>query len=246
MNTIKSYIFYKVVTTSGGGGGGGQINSIVAGTNISVDNTDPANPVVSTSGLNLVFQPLDSDLTAISGITYLDGDWLYREGGTFVKKNTVQSKNILFGITRVIAGVQSVNNNAVANTLQDVTGMLFPVVAGTKYYAMFVIPYISANTATGMRFTLTGPAITKLVAKGTWANNLGGTSDYSLHAVNAYDLPTASSTASTSNNSNVGIIELWITPSVSGNVQLRFASEIAGSAVTTSADAWIDYNVDTL
>lgn len=36
------------VTTSGSGGG--QVNSIVAGTNITVDSTDPANPIVSATG----------------------------------------------------------------------------------------------------------------------------------------------------------------------------------------------------
>lgn len=30
--------------------GGGQVNSVVAGTNVTVDNTDPANPIVSSSG----------------------------------------------------------------------------------------------------------------------------------------------------------------------------------------------------
>lgn len=33
-----------------GGAGGGQVNSIVAGTNITVDSTDPANPIVSATG----------------------------------------------------------------------------------------------------------------------------------------------------------------------------------------------------
>lgn len=35
------------IWATGGGGGGGQVNSVVAGSNISVDSTDAANPVVS-------------------------------------------------------------------------------------------------------------------------------------------------------------------------------------------------------
>lgn len=35
---------------SGGGGGGGGVRSVVAGTNVTVDNTDPYNPIVSSSG----------------------------------------------------------------------------------------------------------------------------------------------------------------------------------------------------
>lgn len=38
----------KAVSTIGSGGGGGIVESVVAGVNISVDNTDPANPVVNS------------------------------------------------------------------------------------------------------------------------------------------------------------------------------------------------------
>ena len=31
-------------------GGGGQVNAVVAGTNITVDNTDPANPIINSTG----------------------------------------------------------------------------------------------------------------------------------------------------------------------------------------------------
>ena len=36
---------------------GGQVNSVVAGTNVTVDNTDPANPIVSSSGGGGAFEP---------------------------------------------------------------------------------------------------------------------------------------------------------------------------------------------
>lgn len=39
-----------------GGSGGGQVNSVVAGTGISVDNTDPANPIVSATGSSTGYQ----------------------------------------------------------------------------------------------------------------------------------------------------------------------------------------------
>lgn len=40
-------------TALGGGGGGGGVASVVAGSGISVDDTDPANPVVSTAAYPL-------------------------------------------------------------------------------------------------------------------------------------------------------------------------------------------------
>jgi len=44
------FLNFPVIHAMTGASGGGGIQSIVAGTNITVDNTDPANPVVSASG----------------------------------------------------------------------------------------------------------------------------------------------------------------------------------------------------
>lgn len=41
---------YDTEWVTGGGGGGGIVDSVVAGTNITVDDTDPANPIVSATG----------------------------------------------------------------------------------------------------------------------------------------------------------------------------------------------------
>ena len=49
VNTAIADIYGSFVN-GGGGGGGGQVNSVVAGTGIAVDNTDPVNPVVSATG----------------------------------------------------------------------------------------------------------------------------------------------------------------------------------------------------
>jgi hypothetical protein len=56
-------------------GGGGTVDSVVAGTNITVDATDPANPVVSATGgggsstpQNYLYQ--DDDFTAVEGVAY--------------------------------------------------------------------------------------------------------------------------------------------------------------------------------
>ena len=46
----------RLTALESGGGGGGQVDSVVAGTNVTVDNTDPANPIVNstaTSGTTL-------------------------------------------------------------------------------------------------------------------------------------------------------------------------------------------------
>lgn len=59
------------IASSGGGGGGGTVDSIVAGNNIDVDATDPANPIVSVETLTLADI---SDVTAsVTEVNYIDG-----------------------------------------------------------------------------------------------------------------------------------------------------------------------------
>jgi len=66
------------------------------------------------------------------------------------------------GATRVFLPSDVVNNNAVANTIADVTGLSFPVNANTTYKFRFFIIYSSAATTTGSRWCINGPATTFL------------------------------------------------------------------------------------
>jgi hypothetical protein len=133
----------------------------------------------------------------------------------------------------VISG-NVVNNNAVANTLQDITGLGFPVNSGARYYFKFIIPYQSAAATTGSRFTINGPA----------AALLAYTSKYTLTAttmtrnemLTTYNSPAASNATSTTAN-NIAIIEGFVAVSAAGTVQARFASEVAGSAITVLGGA---------
>lgn len=45
--------------------------------------------------LSSIYQPLDSDLTAIAGLSAANGDFIYRTGGTWVNRTTVETKRIL-------------------------------------------------------------------------------------------------------------------------------------------------------
>lgn len=46
---LKKIVYFLQRSISGGGGGSGIVESIVAGTNITVVDTDPANPIISAS-----------------------------------------------------------------------------------------------------------------------------------------------------------------------------------------------------
>jgi hypothetical protein len=139
------------------------------------------------------------------------------------------------GWTSVVLSGDVTNNNAVLNTLQDVTGLLFPVVSGSTYYFECMIPYTSAATTTGSRWTINGPAFTML----------SYTSEYTLAATTktvnsaaAYQIPAASS-ASSLTAGNVATIWGFVKPSANGNIQVRFASEIANSAIIAKAGGFI-------
>lgn len=132
------------------------------------------------------------------------------------------------------------NNNAVANTIADVTGLSFPVETGKMYWFRFVIMYTAAATTTGSRWSISGPGS---------PTELRYRSDYSLttssrtinDGLTAYDVPASSSATSAATGSNIAIIEGFIRPSSSGNVIARFASEVSSSAIVAKAGSIVFY-----
>lgn len=142
------------------------------------------------------------------------------------------------GPSRVKLTADVVNASATANTTQDVTGLSFPVVAGNTYHFRFVIPYTSAATTTGSRWSINGPALTSLFYVTQWAN----TATTSVIAyLSSYANPNIGSGSALAGN--VAFMEGVITPSASGTVIARFASEIANSAITAKAGAFVEYRI---
>lgn len=129
------------------------------------------------------------------------------------------------------------NSNSVANTIADVTGLSFAVTAGNTYWFKFVIPYTSAATTTGSRWSINGPSTTFLSYMSRYT--LTATSD-TVNYVNAYNSP-SSSNASSLASGNLAIIEGLIVPSANGTVIARFASEVSSSAITALAGSFVWY-----
>lgn len=134
----------------------------------------------------------------------------------------------------VVLSGNVVNNNATANTIADVTGLSFPVTAGETYWFEFVIPYNSAATTTGSRWSITGPGSPSLLSYRS-EYTLTATS-MTVNSATAYDIPAASN-ASSLTTGNVATIWGFIRPTSDGSVTARFASEISGSAITALAGA---------
>jgi len=133
-----------------------------------------------------------------------------------------------------------VNNNGSANTLADVTGLSFPVVAGTRYGFKVVVVYNSAATTTGSRWTLNGPEATDMSYRSQYNTTAAA---ITVNTLAAYNLPSASN-ASSLTSGNRCVIEGEILPSANGDVQVRFASEISASAITAIAGrSYLEYQI---
>lgn len=161
---------------------------------------------------------------------------------TFGRAKVLQTtQSSLTGDTQVlILGSNVTNNNAVANTMQDVTGLSFPVVANEVYWFKFDILYTAAATTTGSRWSINGPAApTRLVYMSEYS--LTSTTSTRNANLTAYDLPAASNATSGTTGSNRAEIEGVIQPSASGTVIARFASEVASSAIVALAGSRVQW-----
>lgn len=128
------------------------------------------------------------------------------------------------------------NNNVLANTIADVTGLSFSVTAGETYWFEFVIAYTAAATTTGSRWSINGPGSPTL---------LNYRSEYTLtstsvtvNSATAYDTPSASNATSLTAG-NVATVWGIITPSGNGTVIARFASEVSSSAIVAKAGSFL-------
>lgn len=142
--------------------------------------------------------------------------------------------------TRVVLLADRTNNNAVTNTLADVTGLSFPVVAGQRYWFRFRIVYTAQVITTGSRWSINGPAITGLSYLSEYS--LTTTTTTRNPTLTAYNLPAASNLSSASTGpSNTVLIEGFIQPSANGNVIARFASEVANSAIVAKVGSFVEF-----
>lgn len=136
-------------------------------------------------------------------------------------------------------GADVVNNNAVANTIADVTGLAFAVVAGVRYEFRFFILYSAAATTTGSRWSINGPATTLLAYRSAYG--LTATSRTFNEGLAAYNLPAASNASSPATANNLAEIRGILVPSAAGTVIARFASEVLSSAITAKAGSFVEF-----
>lgn len=163
----------------------------------------------------------------VSGLVYLNAQGLPKSSQTQgVSAAAVSVTNVS------VLAADVVNNNAVANSIANVTGLSFPVVAGETYWFEFFIDFTAAATTTGSRWSITGPSAIRLAYNSMYS--LTATSN-TMNSCVAFDLPSACNATSAATAGNSAYISGFITPSSDGNVIARFASEIASSAIIAKA-----------
>lgn len=141
-------------------------------------------------------------------------------------------------INVVVLASPVTNNNAVANTIANVTGLSFPVVANETYCYEFIIPYTAALATTGSRWCISGPTASLIAHRSEYP--LTATT-FTANNVSSYDQPAASN-ASSLTVGNVATMWGIIRPTANGTVIARFASEVASSAIVALAGATLKWH----
>lgn len=206
---------------------------------MSVYNADTVNATVTiklnANGTDFIL--FKTTLATGETIQYNEGKGFYVVANSGAIKTSINQGNNTIGssLTAVVLGSDVINNNAVANTMQEVTGLGFNVTAGNKYYFKFIIPYTAAATTTGSRWGVSSASAITLLSF-TSEYTLTSTTSTRNEMVQAYDSP-ASSNASSVVSSNICIMEGFFIPTSNGSLMARFASEVSASAITAKAGA---------
>lgn len=180
-------------------------------------------------------------LAADEVIQFLDGVGFQVLTSTgAVKTSQNQGANAPGGAqSSAVLAADVTNNNGTANTMQDVTGLSFPVTAGKKYRFRFEIHYTAAATTTGSRWSISGPGGTMRYSS---QYSLTSTSATFNEGLAAHDLPAASNASSAATGANLATVEGFYEASANGSVIARFASEIASSAIVAKAGSVVYFH----
>lgn len=164
---------------------------------------------------------------------------VYASTGALKTSQNQGSNAVNSGQNATVLAADVTNNNAVANTIADVTGLSFPVTSGKKYRFRFEIQYTAAATTTGSRWTISGPGASAMRYRSQYS--LTTTSITTIEGSTAHDIPAASNASSAATAGNIAIIEGFYEASATGNVIARFASEVASSAIVAKAGSVVYY-----
>lgn len=208
---------------------------------ITIHNDDSSSAYVSISvGARLLYRV---NLAPDENLQWTDsGGFVVISAAGTVKSSINQiAGSADLGFNIVVLNSDVVNNNAVANTIEDVTGLSFAITSGKLYHFEFFCYYASASGATGSRWAVNASAGT--------AGGLVMSSEYTAGAttttrnanVLAFDSPATANTSSGSTTRNLARMRGMILADADAVLIARFASEVASSAITCKAGSFVVY-----
>ena len=182
-------------------------------------------------------QPLDSDLTAIAGLTPANGDVIQRKAGVWTNRTLAEYlADQTAGIRALSAStVLSYTGGSVVNnttTLSDIHSSAgFTISEAGEYNYEFLITYDAAATTTGIRLSVNGTAaFSYLSGLVSAAVQIGDRSTTQLLAYGGgFAAPSSAGTSG-----NIGLIRGSIIVTAAGSFVPRFCSEVGGSAITVT------------
>lgn len=187
--------------------------------------------VLTTAGGNI------AALTNPSAITFLR----INADNTVTALSADDFKTAIGVWKRVVLSGDVTNDNATPDTLQDVTGLSFPVVANKRFAFRFNFWYTAAVGSTSSRWTINGPTLVSLAYRVIQNDSTSGGTQFTRYG-NTYNsgFLGANSFAAVALNfaEMTGIIEC---SSSASEVIARFSSEISGSAIIAKAGSYVEY-----
>lgn len=174
-------------------------------------------------------------------VTVLDGDTnistLWQLQSTV---ETLDTDTITFAETspppqgrNLVIGGEEVTTST---TYADIFGYSFPVEADRIYLFDAMLFYTSAATTTGAKFAVNGPAFNEL---GYMVRQPLTSTTESVQYLSTYNAAAATATSLTVGNLCQIKGRVWT--SASGDIQLRFATEVGGSAITVRSDSILEW-----
>ena len=254
--TTTSYIPGRHLTTTNNTSDSNIVTSPAASTQrvvdyVSIYNSDTANATITIkyddNGSEYILFKTTLGVTERLEYTNEKGWQVYTSTGA-IKTSLNQGNNVITsGLSAAVLASDVTNNNPVADTIETVTGLEFPVVSGNTYYFKFIIWYTAGGTTTGSRWSIDGPTNSLLGYRQSWALGVARTSGTDVFTDNSgttYDSPSAANASSATKipgEANIAIIEGLITVTADGTVNASFASEVANSAIVAKAGSVVYY-----
>jgi hypothetical protein len=206
-----------------------QVQSSTAATMFIVDTVNSqveiGSPTADAVGVVLI---LDTKNTS-GDPTYIPGGMYYNSN--MAKFRCAENSNTWQNCipTRVYTVVNDISSSSVV--FGNITGLSFPATANTNYNFKAVLNYNAAVATTGIRLSVLGPTIRTFGA--VTRSPLTVSTEW-MQYINAYDTGTVSAN-SLFTTGNTAIIEGIISATVTGNVDMRYATEVNASAITIKA-----------